>query len=191
VDELLEAAEERLQGHRQQFAEKVMQGMSEPALGDLHMFLADPETGLFNRSYMGLKFDEEFKRARRFNSPLSVVLVDMPTTSASARAMATQRVAGLLLNECRDIDAPGRIETNVFMLLLPGTAADGCRILTGRLAASFEDLVRELGLQSAPAVGYVTYPAPDIQHRDDLLHRARRALEAAKSSPTGSRVRGE
>lgn len=189
VDELLEVAEERIRDHRQQFAEKLIQGISEPAFGDLHMFLADPETGLYNRSYMGLKFDEEFKRARRFGTPLSLVLVECGAADNVGVTTVAQRIAGMILNECRDIDAPGRIEPLLFMILLPGTGAEGCRTLADRLASSLAALAKDLGLAAPPAVGHATCPASGLQHRDDLLHSARRDLAAAKVS-AGQRTPG-
>ena len=42
-----------------------------------HMSVTDPLTKLYNRRHFETEFEKEFKRAKRYNSPLSVAIVDL------------------------------------------------------------------------------------------------------------------
>ena len=107
--------------------------------------LQDPETGLFDGPYATLKLDEEWKRSHRFHQPLSLLLLDIGLQDSLAdadRRAAVAEAAGVFLNECRDIDVLARFSPDVFLLLLPGTGAEGAqdgiwvKMLTGCINAS-------------------------------------------------------
>jgi diguanylate cyclase (GGDEF)-like protein len=181
VDELLRAAESRVRNDREQFARKVIAGLSASAPSDLDVFLTDPQTGLFNRSFTTFKLDEEFKRAARFNTPLSVILVELDGISRSGPATIVPEIASVFLNECRDIDTVGRTDAWEFLLLLPGTDADGCLVLAERLLAGLSKLAGERWPGSSPAIGLATFPSEGLKTREDLLGSVRRALSEAKA----------
>ncbi|MBI4684816.1 MAG: diguanylate cyclase [Nitrospirae bacterium] len=42
-----------------------------------HLSMTDPLTGLFNRRYFDVRFEEEFQRSKRFNMPFSLAMVDI------------------------------------------------------------------------------------------------------------------
>jgi diguanylate cyclase (GGDEF)-like protein len=181
VDQLLREAESRVGEDREQFARRVLKGVSSSTLSDLGVFLSDPQTGLFNRSFTSFKLDEEFKRAVRFQMPLSVILIEFEGVDHACEPTMIPEVASVFLNECRDIDTVGRIGVQEFLLLLPGTDAGGCRVLGERLLAELTRLVQQRWPECAPAIGLATYPRAGLKHRDDLLALAQQALSGAKA----------
>jgi GGDEF domain-containing protein len=191
VEELLMVAEERVANQRGELAQRVLAGVSGPPEGDMTLFLTDPATGLYHRSFMDMRLDEEFKRARRFQMPLSVVLAAVQGIAQPAAKSLLVEVAGLFLNSCRDIDSVGRFHADRFLLLLPATGRDGCHTLLGRLWQGMLQLHAAGGdtMSARCAFGSCTYPAPGLERRGDLLVAAERALGAALATPALPRVR--
>ncbi len=153
--------------------------------GNLLDRLTDPETGLFDGAYAGLKIDEEFKRAIRFHQPLSLVLLDigpqggLPNDAGIRRTMLAE-VAGVFLNECRDIDILARFTESIFLFLLPGTGSDGASIVTRRMLASLRERNFAGGVRLDPHAGLASVPAAGIANREGFLVRAEACLLLAK-----------
>jgi diguanylate cyclase (GGDEF)-like protein len=144
--------------------------------------LTDPETGLFAGPFASFKLDEEFKRARRFHQPLSLLLLDIGAVDAGQQADERRRsvlaeVASVLLNECRDIDVLARFTESTFLLLLPGTGVDGACHLGRRLLAQLGERRIAAG---DPSVGIATVPAADMDDRQAFLARAEACLRVAQ-----------
>jgi diguanylate cyclase (GGDEF)-like protein len=90
--------------------------------------IKDPLTGLFNRRYMTLIAQQEFERAKRFNQPLSVVMLDIDhfkkindTFSHLAGDVVLQNIAKKIKNIIRSIDTPVRYGGEEFLIFLPNT----------------------------------------------------------------------
>lgn len=149
--------------------------------------LQDPETGLFDGPYATLKLDEEWKRAQRFHQPLSLLLVDMGFDEGIGdvdRRAALAEAAGVFLNECRDIDVLARFSPEVFLFLLPGTGADGAKVLADRIVASLRQrLVGQIAAN--PTGGLSTVPSADIPDRKSFVAVAEACLEQAKGVGAG------
>jgi len=144
----------------------------------------DPETSLYNYAFLNYKLDEEFKRAKRFGTPLSVVMLGF---EGAAEPSVLKELAAIFLETSRDTDVLGRFDENTFLFFLPHTGLDGAGIMArrvGEMAAQrgLSDLVGD-ALQIS--VGIATCPAPDIQRREDLFSRARGALLAARQQGGG------
>src|SRR5688572_5412893 len=69
--------------------------------------LTDPETGLYNYEYLSFKLDEEFKRARRFEQPLSCVMLGF---EGQVDDGVLARLSSIFLNASRDTDVLGRFD---------------------------------------------------------------------------------
>lgn len=151
--------------------------------------LQDPATGLFDGPYAALKIDEEFKRASRFQLPLSLVLLDIGTHDAKgtelpaageARQALLADVASVFLNESRDIDVLSRFTETVFLFLLPGTGTDGAAVLARRMLAGLR--AREFaGHAIAPYAGIATVPSAGLADRRAFLAAAEVCLRRAQS----------
>lgn len=149
--------------------------------------LQDAETGLFDGPYATLKLDEEWKRAHRFHQPLSLLLIDLllpASLGVADRRAALAEASGVLLNECRDIDVLARFSPDVFLLLLPGTGAEGARVLADRIVASLQ---ARLGgpVAARPVVGVCTVPSAEIRDRKTFVAVAEACLERARSAGAG------
>jgi GGDEF domain-containing protein len=146
--------------------------------------LQDPETGLFDGPYATLKLDEEWKRARRFHQPLSLLLIDLghalTEQPEAARKGVLADAAGVFLNECRDIDVLARFSSTTFLFLLPGTGSEGAEVLARRMLASLrERLAAVKGL--APACGLSSVPSSLIADRKAFLLVAEACLQRAQA----------
>ena len=141
--------------------------------------LTDPETGLYNYDYLTYKLDEEFKRSRRFEHPLSCVMLGF---EGQVEEEVLGRLASIFLNASRDTDVLGRFDQCSFLFLLPNTGPDGAGIMARRIreAAEAEGLRDLVGDRLEIAVGISTCPHPAVKVREDLFARARAAFHAAQ-----------
>jgi diguanylate cyclase (GGDEF)-like protein len=141
--------------------------------------LTDPETGLYNYDYLGYKLDEEFKRARRFEHPLSCVMLGF---EGQVEESVLARLSSIFLNASRDTDILGRFDLSSFLFLLPNTGPDGAAVMARRIreSAEAEGLHDLVGDRLAIAVGISTSPHPAVKKREDLFARARAAFHAAQ-----------
>ncbi len=141
--------------------------------------LTDPETGLYNYDYLAYKLDEEFKRSRRFEQPLSCVMLGFEGQVDEA---VLGRLASIFLNASRDTDVLGRFDLSSFLFLLPNTGPDGATIMARRIRESAEaEGLRDLvGDRLAIAVGISTCPHPRVTRREELFSRARAAFLSAQ-----------
>ena len=141
--------------------------------------LTDPETGLYNYEYLTYKLDEEFKRARRFEHPLSCVMLGF---EGQVEEDVLARLSSIFLNASRDTDVLGRFDQSSFLFLLPNTGPDGAGVMALRIreAAEAENLRDLVGDRLAIAVGISTCPHPAVKRREDLFSRSRAAFLAAQ-----------
>jgi diguanylate cyclase (GGDEF)-like protein len=147
--------------------------------------LADPETSLFNYDFLTYKLDEEFKRSRRFEHPLTCVMLEL---DGECNESVLQELGSLILQAARDTDILGRFDLSSFLFLLPETSPEGARAMAERIVTR----VAELGLRDVvgdplqPSVGIVACPHPDVNRAEDLYRLARTAAREAAGS--GQRV---
>ncbi|MCA8981529.1 MAG: diguanylate cyclase [Planctomycetes bacterium] len=186
TDELLHRLEEELrtdEGKQASALQRILAGADEPRFLDR---LTDPETGLFDGPFASFKLDEEFKRARRFHQPLSLILLDigvekLPDDDPARRTLLAE-VASIFLTECRDIDVLGRFTETVFLFLLPGTGAAGARVLAERMMATMGERTFSGSCTVKPALAVVTVPDPGISDRSAFLARAEACLRVARDA---------
>jgi diguanylate cyclase (GGDEF)-like protein len=141
--------------------------------------LTDPETGLYSYDYLAFKLDEEFKRAQRFEQPLSCVMLGF---EGQVDDEVLGALAGIFLNASRDTDLLGRFDQSSFLFFLPNTGPDGAEVMASRIrAAAEEEGLRDLvGDALEIAVGISYCPHPETRRREDLFSRARAAFLAAQ-----------
>ena len=141
--------------------------------------LTDPETGLYNYDYLSFKLDEEFKRARRFDQPLSCVMLGFEGQVEDA---VLGQLSSIFLNASRDTDILGRFDQSSFLFFLPNTGPDGAAVMARRIRESAErEGLRDLvGDRLSIAVGISFCPHPAVRRREDLFSRARAAFLSAQ-----------
>ena len=151
--------------------------------------LVDELTGLANRRQAERTLDAELTRAARFGTPVSVALVDLDgfkgvndvyghqAGDAVLRELASALIAGL-----RQFDVASRWGGEEFLLVLPGTDADGAARVAERLRAAIASrAVPTAGgavLHVTASFGVAAYPPAG--DREELVAAADGALYEAK-----------
>jgi len=141
--------------------------------------LVDTETGLFNHAFLAYKLDEEYKRAKRFNDPLSCLMLGF---EGQAEAEVLRQLAGIFLQSSRDTDILGRFDESSFLFLLTKTGPDGAEVMARRVCeqASQMKLKDLVGDPLDLSVGIACFPDASIDRRDELFSRARDAFHSAR-----------
>ncbi|AVZ78807.1 hypothetical protein C3497_04585 [Zoogloeaceae bacteirum Par-f-2] len=159
---------------------------------ELHrLATTDLLTGLPNRRYFLERVEQELGRLRRFGTPAALLMMDIdhfkqvndlyghPTGDAVLRHFA--EVAG---GNLRRIDLLGRLGGEEFAALLPGTDADGARLLAERLRLKIADAPCVAGkkrVKVTVSIGITLLHAGDtgsdrpLARADAALYRAKRA----------------
>lgn len=164
--------------------ESLLKALSASTGGKLIEAMTDPETGLLNFEFLKYKLDEEFKRAERFNHPLSCVMLGFEGQASEA---VLQQLAAIFLQSSRDTDILGRFDESSFLFLLPHTGPDGAQVMGRRVgdAAQTQGLRDLVGDPLQIAVGISYCPHVDVKQREDLFAGARGAFESARQEGGG------
>lgn len=152
----------------------------------------DGLTQVANRRYFDTALANEWNRAARARTPLSVILVDVDKFKAyndtyghQAGDVCLQRVARALSENLRRAgDMVARYGGEEFVLLLHQTPRDDGVALAERLRAAVEKLAiahsgADAGVVTISAGGATVIPAPQAEQRA-LLHAADECLYQAK-----------
>jgi len=157
----------------------------------LTLVATDPLTGLANRRRLMERGAEEIARARRFNHPLCVLMIDLDhfkalndTHGHAAGDRALKQVAESSLAVLRDIDLVARSGGEEFAVLLPETSlAKGIEVADRlRQAVAGLEIMGTGGTVTISAsIGVAELGIAD-ETIDQVLARADRALYDAKAA---------
>lgn len=157
--------------------------------------LVDGLTGIANRRRFDLHLDDEFRRAKRQDSPLSLVMIDVDYFKDYNDNYGHQRgddclvqLAGALnrvLNRARDLAA--RYGGEEFTVILPDTNEDGALQIAEAMRAEVEALRIEHAYSGVAnyvtvSLGVSTLIPDHTSKTGSLIHAADRALYQAKRS---------
>jgi diguanylate cyclase (GGDEF)-like protein len=151
----------------------------------------DELTGLCNRRYLFDRLTQEILRARRYGSPLSILLVDLDhfkrindTYGHLMGDTVLATVASVIRDTIRATDIPGRYGGEEICIVLTETKVEGAQLVAERLR-------RRIATEPFPAAAggmfQVTCSIGLVEYRDDLkdlvafLELADRALYQAKA----------
>lgn len=153
--------------------------------------ITDRLTGLGSKAYIHTRLAEEVEAARRRRAPLAVVMMDIDhfkrINDTHGHLVGDQVLAGvgyLIRRQLRLSDVGGRFGGEEFALILPGTGADGARVMAERLRGVLagEQLHTDEGPITVTAslgiseLGPGTAdPAALLAEADQALYRAKRA----------------
>ncbi|HVS17304.1 MAG TPA: diguanylate cyclase [Planctomycetota bacterium] len=176
--------ERRSQGRKPELPEALLADLSGGSDSKLVAAVTDPETKLFNYAFLTFKLDEEFKRAQRFDHPLSCVMLGF---EGQASESVLRELAGIFLVASRDTDVLGRFDENSFLFLLPNTGQDGAEIMARRVEeqASRQGLRDLVGDPLTLAVGIAYAPHSEVRRKEDLFARCRQAFFSARQEGGG------
>lgn len=100
----------------------------------------DPLTGLFNRRYMNLLAEMEFKKTKRYSHPLSVLMIDIDHFKSindkyghKVGDLVLKHVAQEIRNHIRSSDIPIRYGGEEFVIVLPNTTRERAYTLAERI----------------------------------------------------------
>lgn len=173
--------------------------------------ITDPLTGLYNRRYFFSQAKMEFERARRYQGPLSIIMLDIDdfkrindTYGHLIGDQVLQSLAKLCRENVREIDVVGRYGGEEFVILLPETplvisqpvnstptsVSEETMINSGAVSAAerLRQIVAQTPIQTEKATIQITISLgvaeyqPDISSPEMLLDHADKALYQAKQA---------
>jgi diguanylate cyclase (GGDEF)-like protein len=163
---------------------------------DLHELVqrqavTDELTGLFNHRRFQEVVTAELERARRFEQPLGLVMLDIDdfksvndTYGHQQGDLVLQEVARVLKDSSREIDEPARYGGEELAVALPQTDLDGAHLLAERVRTAIAALeIPRLGgeglIKVTASFGVAAVPET-ASGKEDLVASADTALYRAK-----------
>ena len=163
-----------------------------------HLSRTDSLTGLYNHRTFYERLDEELKRAKRYESPLSIVLIDLDDFKTVNDGGGHQfgdhllvKCAEELRHELRETDIICRYGGDEFGVILPETTREDGRALMERVQQAVRSLGAEEGTGDSfgMSFGLAAHPEDDgaaarlVQTADErLLHNKQRSKETHEVS---------
>jgi diguanylate cyclase (GGDEF)-like protein len=173
--------------------EKQLEAELKAFAGQMEQLAAvDMLTGLANRRSLLTQLGTEFRRARRYGLPMSLVLLDLDNFKAVNDGhghltgdAALSRVGGILRSFARAVDVAGRYGGEEFLLVMPHTNLVGAVSVADRIRQSIEAAVihdaEGRPVRISCSVGTVEMDA-EVKTEQELIARADRALYKAKNA---------
>jgi diguanylate cyclase (GGDEF)-like protein len=100
----------------------------------------DGLTGLSNRRWLDIQINQEFERARRFNHPLSIAIMDIDNFKSVNDQYShlvgdevLRQVAKILRSSCRVVDCVGRYGGEEFLIILVETKIEQAEELCNKI----------------------------------------------------------
>jgi diguanylate cyclase (GGDEF)-like protein len=151
--------------------------------------IMDSLTGLYNRRRFEVVLEGEFKRAARYRSPLSCLMIDIDhfkrvndSCGHQGGDAVLREMAQLIQATIREVDTPARWGGEEFIVLSPNTPKEkanlaATRILNAIAQHTFSDVK---GGKITVSIGVAGIPDPSIDDKDKLVHAADLAMYEAK-----------
>ncbi len=147
----------------------------------------DEVTGLYNRRFFSIRLEEEVSRYRRFNHPVSIVLLDLDSFKAvndelghAAGDETLRAMAEILLKQSRGINVICRYGGDEFAVLLVETSKSGARLYADRIRYVLSTWTFAHGRRVTASFGIASLPEDVAPAADELIRAADEALYAAK-----------
>lgn len=155
--------------------------------------VTDGLTGLYNHRYFQDRFEEEVERARRYQHPLSLMMLDLDdfkiyndTNGHIAGDLLLVEISKVLKRAVRKVDTAARYGGEEFAVILPATKKKGALIIAGRICQKIADY--RFPNQSVMPKGRITASigvaslGEDSDSHTKLLDCADKALYRAKAN---------
>src|SRR5262252_3902851 len=147
----------------------------------------DEVTGLYNRRFFSLRLEEEISRFRRFNHPVSVVVLDLDgfksVNDEFAHAVGDETlrdVGQILMKHSRGINVVSRYGGDEFAVLLVETSKSGARLYADRIRQVVATFPYSHGKRVTASFGVASLPDDEASTSEELFRAADGALYAAK-----------
>lgn len=159
----------------------------------LKLSVTDDRTNLLNDRYLRRRLQEEFKRAVRYGTPLSVMVLDLDHFKQindkyghDCGDQVLKEFGRVVIENAREIDIVGRFGGEEFLMILPNTSGIPAAIVAERVRKAAEEHVykyKEFLVRVTVSAGLASVPANrEVRTEVDLLKAADNALYRAKQA---------
>ena len=155
-----------------------------------HISQTDQLTGLANRRHFEEVLSAFYYQARRYNRPLSLIMLDVDFFKAvndcgghPAGDALLRQVAAALEDVCRQADLPALLGGDEFAVLLPETVAARAVAVAERIRAAVAEMEvspNGVSVNVTASIGLADLNAEEIDSPEAMLRAADRALYRAK-----------
>ena len=153
--------------------------------------IRDELTGLHNHRYFQEQLEQEVVRCRRYNHPLSLLLLDLDffkkvndTYGHPAGDHVLREVGKTLTELVRYSDIVARYGGEEFAIILPETATPGGKVLAQRIRRGVEQLQLRFKKQTIPVTVSIGLACTDMvdgtMNRAEIISKSDQALYKAK-----------
>lgn len=149
--------------------------------------ILDPGSGLYNTDFMLETLSNEFNRHLRYESPLSIAIVDVDFLSEINETFGREKgnevlhdVAKVITATIRKTDYAGRFESAAYILIFPETPVPEVRLVVERICSEVEEAYWKKGNLIITLSAGVTSIRNGDENVDDLLGRVHHLLTDAK-----------
>lgn len=165
---------------------------------DLHqqmekLTIIDELTGLYNYRFFRSRLEDEQRRAARYGTPLSLIMIDIDWFKSmndrfghQVGNIALRQLAGVINSCVRDVDIVARYGGEEFIVILPQTSTEETHRIAERMRRKVEQT--EFGPDAAGrplpltvSIGVSCYP-DNGRSEDDLVDSVDQALYRAKGN---------
>ena len=163
--------------------------------------ITDGLTGLYDHQEMLRVLENECTRSRRYNSPLSIAMIDLDNFKKVNDTYGHQMgdkvlmdLAAVVKHICRANDTASRYGGEEILLILAETKADGAMQIAERIRKEFASLKFEKdGVEFSVTLscGVAGLEGEKVSSSSTLIQAADQALYLAKESGRNRTVRGE
>ncbi len=151
----------------------------------------DPLTQLLNRRALTVNLVAELERVRRYNAPLTVLMIDVDhfklvndTHGHIAGDLVLEELGLVLQRAVRSVDTVARYGGEEFVIVLPETGEQGATAFAERLRAKVEwnsfSIGKGQSLKITISIGLTTFDGARAETAEELLDSADKALYRAK-----------
>ncbi|WP_176962267.1 sensor domain-containing diguanylate cyclase [Mariprofundus sp. NF] len=152
----------------------------------------DGLTEIYNRIYMNRKLEDEVQRAIRFQTPLSLLMLDLDyfkqindTYGHQAGDACLVELATLMKGLVRSVDTCARYGGEEFVIILPQTSPENAMVFAERLRQKVENMVvryDDQSIQYTISIGIKSLSQIEKQSSEELLKGADNSLYLAKQN---------
>jgi diguanylate cyclase (GGDEF)-like protein len=162
--------------------------------------ITDQLTDLYNHSFFTLMLDEEFEKALRYETPLSLLMLYVDNFRHINRAYGhtkgdkvLKETAGLIKGAVRKCDMVAHYGGGVFAVILPQTPLVGAAVEEAERIRALVEAHRYADLDDEVitlSIGVASYPDKKVVNSGDLVNLADGALGEAKRERNSVKVGG-
>lgn len=152
--------------------------------------ITDGLTGLYNHDHFNRILESEWKRARRYGSPMSLIMLDIDYFKAINDSYGhlagndmLEAIAGILRTTTRDVDFIGRFGGDEFAVVVPEAALGAAAAMAERIRLNICELLDVEAVRDhivTASLGVAGADDPRVHSAAELVELADRALYVSK-----------